>query len=224
MFKVIVTNKVDSEVKIAPFEDMDGANLWIENRLSKNRPWGYYGPRTFPKKGLGYENEFDFNDALLIADSDYQYELTPEYDETMYEVDGEGEYVLDGEGNPIPTGEITNHPAVMQTWVNLHPEYEYTIEDITTEHNAQVEENALVASGQISTDKCNRVLNYISGYNISQEFTTEQINTMMTTFSAVNSYLKAGMPNSALTAVNASTPDGVVVTEALKTKIIAMLG
>jgi len=109
-------------------------------------------------------------------------------------------------------------------WVNLYPEYEYTVEDKTAEEEAQLAEDVLITSGKASTDKCNRVLNYLSGYNQSQEFTTEQINTMITTFSAVNSYLKAGMPSSALIAVNDATPDGVVVTEALKTKIIALLG
>ena len=53
------------------------------------------------------------------------------YVETVYQVDGEGNLVLDDNEQPIPTGETINRPAVFQTWVNLHPEYDYEITDQT---------------------------------------------------------------------------------------------
>ena len=91
---------------------------------------------------MGYSNEFDFNDALLIPDSEYQNEITPAYQEALYEVDANGEIILDDNGIATPTGEVINHPAVMQTWVNIHPEYDYTIEDVTEEYEIKQAEKA----------------------------------------------------------------------------------
>lgn len=228
MYKTIIKDRLTSEeTNQGTFETLEKSNEWISKHTIKGingNAWGrYFGERTYPKKGLNYENEVEFNDLLLKENSDYVKEITPSYTQALLEKDEEGNYILDEEGTPIPTGEVIEHEAVTQTWVNLHPEYIYEISDITEEYESEQADLALIKSGKDSTNKCNKVLNYISGYNQSSNFTLEQINTMISTFSGVNAYLRAGMPETALLAASAAIPDGVVVTEELKTKIVSML-
>jgi len=212
MKKVTIKNRLTDEVTwITTFETEGLTNAWIAFQEGKEKPFGYdFGARQLPKKGLGYDNEVDYEDDLV----------EDEFQKTILEAWTES--VVDEEGNP--TGETIEHDAVIETWVNLLPEYEIEITDITVEYEAEQDEMALIKSGEESTNKCNKILNYLSGYNKAQNFTLEQINTMRTTFANVDSYLRAGMPESALIEVNSATPDGEVVTQVLKDKIIAMLG
>ena len=211
MKKVTIKNRLTDEVTwITTFETEELANAWIAFQEGKKKPFGYnFGAREVPKKGLGYDKEVDYEDALV--DSEFQKTILEAWTEN----------VVDEEGNP--TGETIEHDAIVETWVNLFPEYEIVTTDITEEWEVEQDEIEKINLGKLATDKCQRVLNYISGYNLTSGFTLEQITAMQNTFADVESALRAGRPDLALIAVNNATPDGEVVTNALKDKIISML-
>lgn len=80
-----------------------------------------------------------------------------------------------------------------------------------------------IKKGQEARMKCQNVLDYIAGENLERELTIEQITQMQTAFSEIESALRAGRPDLATMAANASTPDGIIVTQELKDKVIGLL-
>jgi len=214
MFKIEIKNRVTNEItNKATFETGELANAWIAMQEAKgdfgNAFGKYYGARDLPKKGLGYPEEVDYN--ISLVESEFQKTISEAWTENIVDENGE------------LTGNTIEHPAVIQTWVHLFPEYTSTIIDITTEYNEKQDEISKIEAGKEARAKCQRVLDYIAGYNLVNEFTLEQISTMQSVFSDVEAALKANRPTLALNAVNAATPDGTVVTDELKAKVISML-
>jgi len=193
------------------FETREIADTWVALQEAESRPWGHKKERWLR------EEQFD-DETIEAAEETREDILEPEIPE--HEADE-----LDENGDP--TGETIIIPMVPAVTVTAYKfAKEYVIDgptDITETYSTEQAELAMVNAGKAARAKCELVLDYIAGYNYAQAFTQEQITTMQTLFSDVELALRANRPDLSLGAVNAATPDGVVVTEALKTKVIELL-
>jgi len=109
-----------------------------------------------------------------------------------------------------------------EMWVRLHAEYEYTIEDVTAEHEAAALRRDTVAIGKLYKNRCEDALNYIAGCNVSR-LDEAQIDAMEITFEEVTTKLLKGRPDKAYGLIANITPDGTIVTEEIKTEMLAIL-
>ena len=76
MFKITIKNRITQELtNQASFETVELTDSWMsahEMKGEKGNAWGrYYSARELPKKGLNYEGEVDYNDALLVNDGEF---------------------------------------------------------------------------------------------------------------------------------------------------------
>lgn len=131
MIQVNIKDRLTKEqTNSAKFETLELANAWIDCEEYQERPWGrYLAERECPKT-------FEHNPLLVIEE--FENEISPLTVETLYQRDAEGNLILDEQGLAIPTGETIDHPAVFETWVRLHPEYEIETLDITAEYEAEL--------------------------------------------------------------------------------------
>lgn len=82
----------------------------------------------------------------------------------------------------------------------------------------------LIALGKKSREACDKALDLIAGYNLSNTLTDEQITQMTTTFSPIVMALSVHKrPNLAKSLISAITPDGAIVTEQMKADLLEVL-
>jgi hypothetical protein len=81
---------------------------------------------------------------------------------------------------------------------------------------AKAQSEALIAAGAKADADCKRVLHLIGGFNLQPSRTQEQINGMVSTFGPIVQALTLGRPGVAKAMIQAITPDGTVVTQAMK--------
>lgn len=67
---------------------------------------------------------------------------------------------------------------------------------------------------------CQDILDLVAGYNQARSLTTEQIDEMKTTFATAKTYLQDGQPWGAKIAIDAITPDDVLVTQEMYDSIM----
>jgi hypothetical protein len=70
---------------------------------------------------------------------------------------------------------------------------------------------------------CQNCLDIIAGFNLQRQLTAEQITAMQSSFSTIQTALMTSRPTSAKFLIEALTPDGVIVTEIMKSSILAEL-
>lgn len=68
-------------------------------------------------------------------------------------------------------------------------------------------------SGKAAREVCNDILDLIAGFNLERSLTTEQIDTLKTTFATAKAYLSDGQPWGAKAAISVITPDEVLITQ-----------
>ncbi len=106
----------------------------------------------------------------------------------------------------------------------LHPaEYTYEIIDITEEHNKEKQKQELLKKGKIARDRCQTAIDYIGGYNQTRELTTEQITSLISTFSQIDLFLYKCMPTSAKNAIQQIEVDGMLITQELVDGVLEIL-
>ena len=99
---------------------------------------------------------------------------------------------------------------------------DYTV--LKTDITAQVQEEARLANvlavGEKITDLCNSLSKMVVGYNYTRSLTALQIEEMTTTFSPIVTLVEGKRPFSAKPLIEAITPDGVVITEQMKSDLL----
>ena len=110
-----------------------------------------------------------------------------------------------------------------EQWVHLLAEYIIETEDITAEHELQKLINDTIAIGNMYGTRCKRALGYISGCNVNRELTEDQIDSMEVTFADAKEKLLIGRPDKAYSIIADITPDGIIVTDEIKTNVINIL-
>lgn len=115
--------------------------------------------------------------------------------------------------------------AMLATNKPFGEESEYSVEivDVTAELAEQARIADLKAKGAAARIACQTALDLIAGHNIENAFTSEQITQMVITFAPIQQALMLNRPSLAKTLISAITPDGVIITEQLKTDILADL-
>ena len=120
--------------------------------------------------------------------------------------------------------------AKADAWIELHnhdkgafgPLGEFTT--AKTDITAQVQEEARLANvlavGEKITDLCNSLSKMVVGYNYTRSLTALQIEEMTTTFSPIVTLVEGKRPFSAKPLIEAITPDGVVITEQMKSDLL----
>lgn len=114
-----------------------------------------------------------------------------------------------------------------------HVEYDYSwdfielqdglvVEDLATKETLLIkkEEADIIALGEKAELYCRQALNYIRGYNIQSNLTTEQINTLKTDFAVIHQYLSDGQPWGAIVVLSTITNQDFIE---LKDKLIEIL-
>lgn len=82
----------------------------------------------------------------------------------------------------------------------------------------------LIALGKKSREACDKALDLIAGYNLTNTLTDTQITEMTTTFSPIVMALSVHKrPNLAKSLISAITPDGTVITEQMKADLLEVL-
>jgi hypothetical protein len=181
MKKVTVLNELTNRLIVHDLKD-DFYEFFIQDRTEK----GKFGlvARWLP---LAQASEFELSREDDRREVEVQAEI-PEY--TYEELDLEG----------VPTGNIITaplQPATYRTEIHVPDDFTVEITDITATYEAEQRRASLQLEGRNSRLCCEEIMDYIGGYNLSQAFTTEQITSMISTFSTINTYLKAYMPRSA---------------------------
>lgn len=120
--------------------------------------------------------------------------------------------------------DVIVQPAVYETQTTVIPaEYSIVIEDITAQIEAEANRVAKIQAGKIAREVCVNVLDLVAGYNLERELTLEQITQMQSSLSSVEAALRAGRPSLAKIAIQAITPDGVLVTQEMKDMCLDLL-
>jgi hypothetical protein len=114
-------------------------------------------------------------------------------------------------------------PGIIIETINHAAEYTVEIEDITlvTEKRESLEDKRL--KGANARKACIDALDVIAGYNLDRVLSAEQITQMQSTFGTIQSALMTNRPSSAKALITAITPDGVLVSEAMKEDILEVL-
>lgn len=204
MKKVIVTNIITGQqFQVNEIED---PTEWIASCVL-TKAWGL-GERKLRKQEEGQE---DYEVSLVV--SEVEEEIEPAREVPVYEKDAEGELITeevtaqDPEGNEIvieqliPTGETEMIPPVMVTFVNLRPEYDIVIEDITAEHALNERLNSTIATGKKIKAVCQDVLDLITGTNVTTGKTKEEIDQMETDLDAIATKLERNRFDTAKTMI-----------------------
>jgi hypothetical protein len=95
--------------------------------------------------------------------------------------------------------------------------------EIMQARQEELETQQMIDSGKVDREKCTRVLDYISAYNTNLNLSIEQITQMQTNFADAELALRSGRPTLASMFINTIQPDGVVITENLKNKVLSLL-
>jgi hypothetical protein len=142
----------------------------------------------------------------------------------VYE-NGEEIFELGGASyNPPQYSQILVVPAVTETITTpIQGDYEVVIEDITEQYNRELLAQEKIAKGQAAREVCQKVLDYVAGANLDRELTIEQITDLQQTFAQAESALRAGRPTFAKIFISAIEPDGVLVTEEIKSNCLELL-
>ena len=109
------------------------------------------------------------------------------------------------------------------TYEIVPSEYQVEILDVTAEHEEKARIDNLIKQGEQAKLACDRVMSLISGYNLTRNLTAEQITEMSTLFAPIIQCLMISRPSSAKALIGQVVPDGVLVTEQIKTDILAEL-
>jgi hypothetical protein len=122
-----------------------------------------------------------------------------------------------------PDGIIS--PAVYEWRQHLVSVKEYTVEivDITSEVEAAAVQSAKIEAGRLAREACQKVLDLIAGYNLDRELSLSQISQLQTLMAAPEAALRAGRPTLAKQYITAVSPDGVLVTAAMKQDALSLL-
>lgn len=123
------------------------------------------------------------------------------YEESVFDVDG------------ITIIETIQHPD----------EYVIIIEDITVQHEKDTLKQEMLAKGARARAVCQDCLDIIAGFNIDRVLTGAQVTQMQQTFGTIEALLRANRPASAKPLIEALTPDGVLVTQEMKSVILDVL-
>lgn len=92
---------------------------------------------------------------------------------------------------------------------------------VTAELAAETEREDRIKRGKQAREFSTLILDLVAGFNIDRQLTAEQITTMQTTFAPIMALLQAGRPTSAKPLIEAITPDGTIVTQAMKDAILS---
>ena len=95
--------------------------------------------------------------------------------------------------------------------------------ELQAERAAEAALAAVEQAGIKAKADCDRVLNLIRGFNLQPGRTSEQTDAMSSAFAEVKAALEDGRPNKAKALIQAATPDGVVVTQAMKDAALSLL-
>jgi len=223
MKKVRITNIINNRTFGATMED---PTSWID-LCTANNSWGLPA-RQVPKKGMGYDNEVNYADILVV--SEFEKEVAEATTRDVFAVDGNGDIIyqdedsLDMDNNPIvikvPVVDHTEPvPAVFQTWVNLKAEYEIVEVDITTEYETKQALDAEIEVGKQIDNYSTMVLSLIAGHNVNNSVPKEEIDQMKVDFASAFNYLKDGQLFSAKIEILAITDPTYAV---LKAKVLLL--
>jgi len=144
MKKQVIGRNVITGFKFSPtFYDDNKMYTWIEKQKADGEAGQAWGRRA-----RHYKKDECPEDRTILIVEEYEKLIEAEYERPVWELDGEGDIVLDGNGNPVQAVDgngdpiFETVPAEYETWVRLDPEWEYTIEDLTVEHDAELQEKA----------------------------------------------------------------------------------
>lgn len=112
------------------------------------------------------------------------------------------------------------------TWINARKDIAtewgapdtYTIE-LTNADDDKAADDAYKTAQKVRSI-CDHILNLIVAYNLTNSFTTTQINQMKLDFAAAKAYLQDYQPWAAKAEIIGITPDETIVTTAFKNKLL----
>lgn len=118
-------------------------------------------------------------------------------------------------GGPGWRFEAVLPPSISELYALIAP--------VSAAKSAEDTRQARIAAGAAARQACQQVLDLISGFNLEQQLTIEQITIMQQNFELAERALRAGRPTLAKGAIQAIVPDGVIVTQEMKDEALALL-
>lgn len=112
-------------------------------------------------------------------------------------------------------------PGEFLTEIHVPNDFSLEITDITAEYEAKQRIATLSSEGKNARLCCEEILDLIAGYNLSNNFTAEQISQMLTEFATIDTLLSKSRPNSAKLLI-AATPVSATLSQVLKDDIMAI--
>lgn len=149
------------------------------------------------------------SERIVDIGADYEQDDILEVIETQ-------EDTFDEEGNFLGS-------SLVQTGVRLKQQYSVEFVDASAEVALETLKSQRLFAGKLARETCNLVLDYIAGYNLEQNLSSEQITQMQTTFAGIHSALMASRPSLAKGLIAEVVVDGVIVTQALKDQCLEIL-
>jgi hypothetical protein len=112
---------------------------------------------------------------------------------------------------------------IIDSIAEIHVPNDFYIEvtDITAAYEAEERRVALISEGRNSRLCSDEIADLIGGYNLSRSFTSEEIITLLSTFSTINEHLKNKMPRTAKPLI-ATIEVSEIVSQVLKDDIMAI--
>lgn len=111
----------------------------------------------------------------------------------------------------------------MRYQYKIPSEFSYEIEDITLEVEKQSRIAQKIAIGQITDKACNDVFMLIQGYNVERQLSSEQKTEMTNLFLPALQAIQVRRPSQLKQYISSITPDGILVTEEMKSDILELL-
>lgn len=199
MIKVNIKNLINGIKFGNILDNIEQANAWISENES-NSGWGYSARWIKDSECPESHRILINNQEQRIAQESYEKPIFKKDANDQPVMEEYSYYDLD---NVLQLGfrHVVDHyetvPATYETWVHLKAEYEITIEDITTQYEAEQELQELIAAGEKDAQCCNEIKALIGGYNKKRDLSIAQVQEMITTFANINECLRNNMPGTA---------------------------
>jgi hypothetical protein len=97
------------------------------------------------------------------------------------------------------------------------------IQPVKSAMEVEAARQARMQAGKAARQVCEQVLDLVSGFNLERELSLEQITQMQAVLSSAEAALRAGRPTLAKMAIQAITPDEVLVTQEMKDDVLNLL-